>query len=162
MTAFQQRLRRRHRNERTLRGLGLAALGIAALMLTVLVGSLASTGWRAFTQTHIRMEFAVSPERVKPEAIGAGNYRGAVQDAMVAALPDLPVPEARNLAAMLSNAAQFRLRDAVLADPSLIGRSVTLTVPVSDPYDQLHKGLIDRDTPEENRRLKRCRDCRLR
>ena len=154
MTGFQKRLQRRHRSEKLLRGLGLAALGVAALMLTVLVGSLVSTGWRAFTQTHIRMEFAVSPERVKPDAISAGNYRGAVQDAMVAALPGLPVPEARKLAAILSNAAQFRLRDAVVADPSLIGRSITLTVPVSDPYDQLHKGLIDRETPEANRRLK--------
>jgi len=27
-------------------------------------------------------------------------------------------------------------------------------VPVSDPYDQLNKGSIDRDTPEQNRRLK--------
>jgi phosphate transport system permease protein len=42
----------------------------------------------------------------------------------------------------------------VLADPSLIGRTVELTVPVSDPYDQLFKGLIDRETPEANRRLK--------
>lgn len=45
------------------------------------------------------------------------------------------------------------VRDAVIADPALIGRSLTINVPVSDPYDQLNKGLIDRATPEQNRRL---------
>ncbi len=147
-------LRRRRRNEVVLRSLGFGALALAALMLALLVGSLVSTGWQAFTQTHIRMEFPVTAERVKPDDIAKGNFRALVQDAMQAALPGLPAPEARKLAAMLSNAAQFRLRDAVLADPALIGRTVTLTVPVSDPYDQLAKGQIDRATPEANRRLK--------
>ena len=45
------------------------------------------------------------------------------------------------------------VRDAVVRDPSLVGRELTLRVPVSDPYDQLNKGLIDRDTPEDRRRL---------
>jgi phosphate transport system permease protein len=147
-------LRRRRRNEVVLRSLGFGALALAALMLALLVGSLVSTGWQAFTQTHIRMEFPVTAERVKPDDIAKGNFRALVQDAMQAALPGLPAPEARKLAVMLSNAAQFRLRDAVLADPALIGGSVTLTVPVSDPYDQLAKGRIDRATPEANRRLK--------
>jgi len=147
-------LRRRRRNEVVLRSLGFGALALAALMLALLVGSLVSTGWQAFTQTHIRMEFPVTAERVKPDDIAKGNFRALVQDAMQAALPGLPAPEARKLSALLSNAAQFRLRDAVLADPALIGGNVTLTVPVSDPYDQLAKGQIDRATPEANRRLK--------
>ncbi|HMO70914.1 MAG TPA: phosphate ABC transporter permease PstA, partial [Paracoccaceae bacterium] len=48
----------------------------------------------------------------------------------------------------------FIIRDRVIADPSTIGQRITITVPASDPYDQLRKGLIDRATPEENRRLK--------
>ncbi|MDP1670239.1 phosphate ABC transporter permease PstA [Phaeovulum sp.] len=154
MTRFNPGLlRRRRRREFTLRALGFSALALAALMLFLLIGSLVATGWQAFTQTHIRIEFPVSAERVKPEEIARGNYRALVQDAMQAALPALPAAEARKLSSILSNAAQFRLRDAVVADPSLIGRSVTLTVPVSDPYDQLNKGLVLRDTPEANRRL---------
>jgi phosphate transport system permease protein len=41
----------------------------------------------------------------------------------------------------------------VLADPSVIGGTLTLSVPVADPYDQLQKGVISRSTPEANRRL---------
>ena len=40
-----------------------------------------------------------------------------------------------------------------MADPSLIGETITLKVPVSDPYDQLAKGLVKRDTAEVNRRV---------
>ena len=45
------------------------------------------------------------------------------------------------------------VRDAVVADPSVIGGTLTLDVPASDPYDQLSKGLVDREAPENRRRL---------
>jgi phosphate transport system permease protein len=45
------------------------------------------------------------------------------------------------------------IRDAVVADPSVIGESLTLNVPASDPYDQLYKGLMNRELPENRRRL---------
>jgi phosphate transport system permease protein len=61
--------------------------------------------------------------------------------------------EMRAAGGILSNSAQFELRDLLVADPSLYGQTLELTVPVSDPYDQLAKGLIDRDTPEEFRRV---------
>ena len=147
-------LARRRRSELILKSAGISAISIAFLMLFLLVGSLVSTGWQAFTQTHVTMDFPVRAERIKAENPAGGNYRAAMQDAMEAALPDLPAAEARKLAAILSNSAQFTLRDRVVAEPALIGTTVRLTVPVSDPYDQLYKGLIDRETPEENRRLK--------
>ncbi|RKH75477.1 DUF3333 domain-containing protein, partial [Corallococcus praedator] len=59
----------------------------------------------------------------------------------------------RALTDVLSDGAQFRLRDRIVADPSLIGQTITLRVPVSDPYDQLNKGLVSRDTAEGNRRV---------
>lgn len=145
---------RRKRSEWVLKGLGIGAISIAFLMLFLLVSSLVSTGWQAFTQTHIRMTFAVPSDKVRPDNIAGANWRGIVQDAMEAALPGLEPAEARKMAGILSNAAQFSLRDRVVANPSLIGQSVEMTVPASDPYDQLYKGLIDRETPEANRRLK--------
>jgi phosphate transport system permease protein len=57
------------------------------------------------------------------------------------------------MTAILTSNTQFMLRDAVVRDPGLIGGTLTLAVPVSDPYDQLNKGLIGRDTPEDRRRL---------
>jgi phosphate transport system permease protein len=59
----------------------------------------------------------------------------------------------RSLQNIFSNGAQFTLRDMVAADHSLVGQTVTLTVPVSDPFDQLAKDLVKRETPEAQRRV---------
>ncbi|HEX9857202.1 MAG TPA: DUF3333 domain-containing protein, partial [Paracoccaceae bacterium] len=146
-------VRRRRRSELVLKSLGLGAISIAFLMLFLLVSSLVSTGWQAFTQTHVTLDFPVTETRIKPDNIEGSNFRALMQDAMVAALPGVPEAQAKKMAAILSNSAQFTLRDRVVADPALVGQTITMTVPVSDPYDQLNKGLIDRATPEENRRL---------
>lgn len=41
----------------------------------------------------------------------------------------------------------------IVADPGLIGQTISITVPVSDDYDQLSKGLVDRSSPEAQRKL---------
>jgi phosphate transport system permease protein len=146
-------LSRRKRSEWVLQGFGIASIGFAFMMLFLLVSSLVSTGWQAFTQTHIRMEFHIPAETVKPDNIAGANWRRIVQGGMVAALPNVEEGEARKLTSILSNNAQFRLRDAVVENPALIGTTIELNVPASDPYDQLNKGLIDRETPEVNRRV---------
>jgi phosphate transport system permease protein len=146
-------LRRRHRNEALLKGFGLAAVSTAILMLALLFGSLIATGWQAFTQTHIRIEVPIAAERIKPDNVFGSNWRGVMQDAAAAMLPDADAATRKSLGQIVSNGAQFMVRDAVLADPALIGGSLTITVPTSDPYDQLNKGLIDRATPAQNRRL---------
>ena len=40
-----------------------------------------------------------------------------------------------------------------MEDPGLIGETVTLEIPASDPFDQLNKGQVRRDTPEAQRRV---------
>lgn len=152
--AVAARLTRRHRSEMLLKATGFVALALSFSLLLILLGSLLATGYKAFVQTHVTIEVPVTPERVKTENPGKGNYRALLQDAMIPLYPDLPPAKAKKNAAILSNSAQFVLRDMVVANPALIGQTVSLRVPVSDPYDQLNKGLIDRATPEPNRRLK--------
>ncbi|MFQ5623690.1 MAG: phosphate ABC transporter permease PstA [Paracoccaceae bacterium] len=151
--ALAVRVKARYRRETVLKSLGMASLGLAFLMLLILVGSLTLSGYKAFVQTHVRMDFVVSVKNVKADKPEKGNYRKVVAESLKAIFPDVERKEMRDLRRLLSNGAQYRLRDLIVADPSLIGSTVTLTVPVSDPYDQLYKGEIDRATPEENRRL---------
>jgi len=54
---------------------------------------------------------------------------------------------------ILTNNTQFFVRDAVVADPSVIGGTLTLKIPAADIFDQLAKGAISRDLPEANRRV---------
>ena len=146
------RVRRRKRKETALRALGFASIGLAFLMLSVLIGSLVLTGWQAFFQTHATIEVFIDPDHVDPENIERGNYRAVIQDAMAARFENAEATP-RELASILSDGAPFLVRDLVLENPSLIGETVEVAVPVADTYDQLAKGLYDRATPEEFSRL---------
>jgi phosphate transport system permease protein len=150
----RRRVDRRKRADFRLKAYGVAALSFAMLMLAILFTSLVSTGWQAFTQTHVRVAFMLSPEAIPADDPQRGNYRAVVSDAVARLFPELEGRALRDAAAIISTGAQNTLRDMALRDPSVIGTEITLTVPVADPYDQLYKGLIDRATPEENRRLK--------
>jgi len=152
--ALRARISRRHRRDGYLKLGGLVALGLAGAMLALLLVSLGASGYLSFTQTHVTLEFDVSADKVKAGTPEKGNFRAIVKDAMAARFPDVTNRrDQKALNDILSDGAQYRLRDLVVADPSLIGQKVTLTVPVSDPYDQLAKGQIDESSPEANRRL---------
>ena len=148
-------LGRRNRKQRTLKALGLGAIGFAFLMLFILIASLVSSGWQAFSQTHVTLEVFVDPEEIREDRLPRGGFDDVIAASLGAALGvDMEDrATAKAVEAIASDAAQFTLRDRVVADPSLIGQTITLKVPTSDPFDQLNKGLIGRDTPEANRRL---------
>ncbi|TGD41730.1 phosphate ABC transporter permease PstA [Pseudotabrizicola sediminis] len=151
---IRARVKKRNNSEARLKYIGLAAIGFAFAMLAVLIGSLVLTGRHAFTQTHVTLDVTFSEEFINPENLARSDYRGLMQASVAASLPGLAEDEQRKAVGVLSNAAQFTARDRIVAEPTLIGQTVKLNVPTSDAFDQLAKGLIDRETPEQFRRLK--------
>lgn len=149
-------LARRNRKQRVLQGFGISAILFALLMLFILVGSLVSTGYPAFTQTHVELEVYVDPDEVDPGNLARGSYDEMIAVSMGAYFPEVDMTDrtaAREVTQILSSGAQLLLREQVIADPSLIGKTITITVPASDNFDQLNKGLVKRDTPEQLRRV---------
>ena len=153
--AVRASLARRRRKQTILQGFGVAAIGFAFLMLAILIGSLVSSGYKAFTQTHLTYEVFVDPEEVDADRLARGDYDDMVEGSLanLLGLDGAERGDRRAVSAILSDGAQFALRDLVVADPGLIGETVEMTVPVADPFDQFAKGLIDRETPERNRRV---------
>ncbi|NNU79746.1 phosphate ABC transporter permease PstA [Halovulum dunhuangense] len=152
--ASDARLKKRKKKQLWLQVMGIGSITVAFLMLFILVASLLSTGASAFRQTHVTLDVYLDPELISPENAARGNYRTIIQNTLTARFPDVTEPrDIRALGDILSNGAQFTIRDTVEDSPELIGQTISLKVPVSDPYDLLEKGLIDRDTPEANRRL---------
>jgi phosphate transport system permease protein len=152
--AAAARRRRRYAADRRLKVYGIAAISIALGLLGILITTLVISGYAAFTQTHIRVDFPISTEYVDPADPAAGNWRNAVRDGIQALIPGEDDPATvRAISGILTSNTQFFVRDAVLRDPSVIGGTLSLSVPAADPYDQLAKGLIDRATPEDRRRL---------
>ncbi|WP_436642379.1 phosphate ABC transporter permease PstA [Microbaculum sp. FT89] len=152
--AATARRKRRHRADRRLRRLGIGAIVIAIGLLSILITSLAATGYRAFVQTMVTVPVYIDPQYVKEDDPAKGNYRAIVKDTLTNLFPDVTNPgEQRALGQLLTNNTQFFIRDRVVADPSIIGKTIEMTVPVSDPFDQLEKGVLSRSLPENQRKI---------
>jgi phosphate transport system permease protein len=148
------RRRRRYAADRRLQAYGIVAISFALGLLALLLTTLVIGGYSAFTQTHVRVTFEIPADEVDPADPGEGNFRRIVQDSLARLVPgEHSRRELRDIAGIVTPNTQFMLRDAVVADPSVIGGAIILDVPASDPYDQLNKGLVDRDSAEDRRRL---------
>lgn len=152
--AHQKRLRRRYAADRRLRFLGLGAIGLAIGLLGILIASLVYTGYLAFAQTRVELEFHIDPALVKADDVRGGNFRSITRQALLMNFPEVTNRRQQTqLAKLLSPGAEWIVRDRVVANPDLIGRTFKMLVPVADPYDQLNKGILPRDVPESQRRL---------
>ena len=152
--AVAKSLPRRNRRQVVLKIAGLMSILVAFGVLCLLIGSLVSSGHKAFTQTQVTIDVYVDPEVIEIEALPRGNFKQLQQNSMQELYPMVTGrADRQKIYRILSNGAQFSLRDRVVETPSLIGTTISLTVPASDPYDQFNKGVIKRETPEEYRRL---------
>ena len=158
--SFQARLRRRYASERRFKLIGRIALALGIGFLALILGTIVANGYSAWQQTFIALDIHFDPERLDPErtrsedAPSAGDYGGLVKASLRNAFPEVRKRrERRQLLALVSPGASFQLREMVLEDPSLIGKTRTVWLPADDDVDMLLKGQIDRTVPEDSRRL---------
>ena len=158
--AVTARLARRHRAERRFRLYGIVAIGLAIFFLAMLFISICSRGYTAFVQTFVQLEVALDAEvldigdRRDTKALSAANYQGAVKQSLRTLFPDVSKRrDRRKLNGMISTGAAYQVREMVLANPALVGTTVDVWVPADDDVDMLMKGHIDRDLPEDERRV---------
>jgi phosphate transport system permease protein len=152
--AAAERLKRRHRADRRLRLYGLGAIVIAIALLLTLLTSIVVSSWTAWTETQIRIDVTIDAELISADDPFRGPYQNLVRESIYRLFPEVESnADRRALRDLLSNGAQFQVRDRVVADPSLIGQTISVWVPASDPIDQLRKGVIDRELPPNRRRV---------
>lgn len=143
--AARRRVRRRYRADLRLQCYGIGAISLAMLLLAVLFASLIHTGYVAFYTSKADIEVFLDPAQIDKDKPADANYRKMVRDAFFAYFPEVTsAADKRSLGGMISSGAQYILRDHVVANPDKIGQNVTIPVPLSDPYDQLFKGVIPR------------------
>ena len=143
--ANARRLKKRYGANRRLQAYGLAAIVVAIGLLGTLVGSLVVEGYKAFYQSKAKIEIQLDPALIDPTNLADANYRGIFNTAIERLFPDVTTPaEKRQLADLFSSEARYTLRDYVLRHPDQIGKTINLQVSLSDPFDQLEKGVIPR------------------
>jgi len=151
---YAARLRRRHRSEMRFRFYGLLSIALAGVILVILVGSIVLKGYSAFWQTHVRLDFAISAEQVDIDNLRETNWDGQVKATLRDMAPEVTGRrDKRKLYRFVSPNAGYDLRDAIAADPGLLGTGFSLWVKASDDIDMLTKGHLDRTLPESDRRV---------
>lgn len=140
-----RRIKRRYAANRRLQFYGLLAISLAIGLLGTLLGAIGYEGYKSFYQSKATLQFRLDPALIDPQNPGAGNYRRVIQTALEQYFPEARTPpERRQLGAIFSSQIDYVLRDYVVANPGLIGQTVPLAVPLSDPFDQLEKSVIPR------------------
>ena len=152
-------IRRRRRAERRFRAYGIVAIVFAVAMLGFLLVSVVSAGWSAFLQTNITIEVALPKDEIDPdnkgaEAIAGADLQAPIEDALIKKLGIRGGDDERLAAKLISAGSDTVLRNVVLANPSLIGKSAVITVPANSDMDMAYKGRIRRSTPEADRQVK--------
>ena len=156
----EQSLRRRYRAERRFRAYGIMAVALGLSFVGFLVSSIISTGWTVFQQSYLRLDVGYAADVIDPdgsgdlETIGNADYSGLIKAAMRKQFPDVEGRgNLRDLYRLASDGGQFDLRERVLRDPDLVGKSETLWVLADDRVDLYMKGRIDRELGEDVRGL---------
>lgn len=152
--AMNARRKARYAADRRLQVYGMIAIGFALGFLAILIATLSFTGYSAFTQTMVRIDLDLSKAELDRSKLMDANWRNIFRDAALAELgEELSRPAERDYFSMYTSSAPFLIRDQAIADPTLLDGPATFVVPVSDPIDQLAKGLVRTDLPENQRRV---------
>ena len=143
--AARRRVARRYAADRRLQVYGIAAIALAMVLLGTLFMSLIYTGYVAFYTTKVVLNVHLDAKVIDKSKIGEANYRRLVRNAFFSYFPDAKSPrDKRKLAKIMSSGASTIARNYAIANPDKIGSTVAIRVPLSDPYDQLYKGVIPR------------------
>lgn len=152
-------IRRRSRDRRRLfadlrfRAYGIFGLTLAGCALLFLLGNIFSTGYDAFRQTVITLEVNLDADRLgvnqnasRDELLDA-NYPAVIKKSLYQIFPEIRKrKDKRKLYALMSLGAELDLRDRILADPNIIGETVSLTAPMSSDADQYYKAMLRDET----------------
>ena len=153
-------IRRRYRQERVFRSLGLGALLVGLAFLGFFFYTLIANGYTALRQTRVLLEIDYLESTLDPSGnraaaeIRQADFQGLVRDSLQRRFPDVTgrVP-LRELAGLMSEGAGMELRERVLGNPALIGTTESLWLLAADDTDMVVKGHIDRDVEESLRRV---------
>ncbi len=145
--AARARVRARYRAERRFRYYGIAALSVTTVFLVVLLIDILVRGLPAFQQHSLVLEVPVKEDVIDPagkreiSAIKGADYFALMKTALDQAIPGIESRGAsKQLARLLSVGASDRLRDMLVADPGLIGKSIKVPLLLSDDADLYFKG----------------------
>ncbi len=159
----QINLKYRYFKERVFKVCSISAIGISILFLFFLLADITNKAIPAFTQTYIKLDISFSKELLGLEPkdsytkqeLFQVNYRALVNQSLKQLFPNVKKRKHKKaLRGMISSGVQYKLRDEVLANPKLLGTSISSWYLADDAIDTFFKGLVGKNISEANRKVK--------
>ncbi len=156
-------LKKRYAKEKRFKFFGLLSILVSFTFLLILLFTIISKGLPAFQQTYIKLDITLDESILgidkysDDNAIYSASYHKLIKQSLNTMFPDVSGrQQKRALKNLVSNSAAYDLRDAVIADPDLLGATHAFWFLAKDDVDVFMKGKIDRTLPESERRIKDC------
>ena len=153
-------LRQRNSSETRFRAFGIVAIGCALSFLVLLFTGILSKGIPGMQQHYVTFDVVLEKERLDPqglmtaESLSSGDFDGVIRDGLYRTLGE---PEGRKkkkaARSILSSGSSQRLMAHLLDNPGDIGKTIQFKFAVDDDIDTFLRGMIDRGTPEADRRI---------
>jgi len=152
-------LAKRYAKEKRFRLFGLASILAGLTALCFLLVTIVSNGWGAFTQSYVQLTLDLDPEMLSitdpldDDQWSYANYTGVIKKSLRERFPDITSrKDKKRLYRIISPGAGYQV-NLLMKDRSLLGQTVTIWLPADDDVDSVIKGHIDRNRPENERRV---------
>ena len=147
---------------------GRLAISLTIIFLTILLGSIVLRGISGFTTTTITFDVNLDKKLIDPEStndkkiISSARWRKITRDSIYNVLNEISLvmngevlskAEQKSLVRLFSRSSEYQIKDIVMDDLSLIGKTINVTLPAASEVDQFLKGRIDQSLPEDDRPL---------
>ena len=168
-------LAKRHRKEKTFRILGFSAVVTGLFFVVLLFGSILAKGLPAFWQSSLSVPVYFDPAIIQVGAkptqkdgespaqfaertiawqteMGMVDWDALIVNGMIAKDPSI-ASKRDDLSALYTSSEAYRLRDMVMADPTLIGKKEEIKILADANVDVWLAGNIDRSLPDDQQQL---------
>ena len=151
---------KRTRKEKLFKICGLSAIIFTLSMLIILFTTIFSKGYSAFYQTRIKLDINFNEELIDPigtreiKTLTTADYSKLISQSLFKFLNiDKNHPKSSEIKSLISFNSILILKDHVLSDPDIIGKTKKINLIASDDVDQMIKGNINLNISEENRKI---------
>jgi phosphate transport system permease protein len=143
-----RQIKRRHAAEARFRWFGITMVATAIAACGLLLLSVIAQSIPALTENRLHLTLQVTPEKADPfgkrvpsEIREQGNFYGLVQDALIQRFPTAEADgKLDDLFDVVTSLAAVPIGRTLAQDPSLIGKSLDVSLPINDDLDLFLKG----------------------
>lgn len=158
---IQASLKKRYAREKRFQWYGRLAVLTGFVFLFILLFDIVSKGYPAFTQQFIKVTVDFDADRlgVEPgaseEVLYQANYLGVIKNSLREMFPEASGrQEKRQLYRLISIGAEYQLRDYVIENPEVIGKTQDIWLMAHSEAGAYLKGQVTREISQGDRKIK--------